>query len=56
MSLSKQIVGMHFRYPDHYVVGREKLREYALAVKNETPPTTTTPPPPNWATTRSARR
>lgn len=28
---------MHFRYPDSYVVGREKLREYAVAVKNEDP-------------------
>ena len=37
MSLSPQIVGMHFRYPDHYVVGREKLREYAGAVKNDDP-------------------
>ena len=37
MSLSPQIVGMHFRYPDHYVVGREKLREYAVAVKNDDP-------------------
>jgi acyl dehydratase len=37
VSLSKQIVGMHFRYPDCYVVGREKLREYAVAVKNEHP-------------------
>jgi acyl dehydratase len=35
VSLSPQIVGMHFRYPDHYVVGREKLREYAIAVKND---------------------
>jgi len=26
---------MHYRYPDHYVVGREKIREYATAVKNE---------------------
>jgi acyl dehydratase len=25
---------MHYRYPDHYVVGREKIREYAVAVKN----------------------
>ncbi|MDT4950910.1 MAG: hypothetical protein QOJ37_3505, partial [Pseudonocardiales bacterium] len=25
---------MHYRYPDHYVVGREKIREYASAVKN----------------------
>ena len=26
---------MHYRYPDHYVVGREKIREYATAVKND---------------------
>jgi len=37
VSLSQNIVGMHYRYPDHYVVGREKLREYAIAVKNEDP-------------------
>jgi acyl dehydratase len=35
VSLSESIVGMHYRYPDHYVVGREKIREYATAVKNE---------------------
>ncbi|HJT93340.1 MAG TPA: (3R)-hydroxyacyl-ACP dehydratase subunit HadA [Mycobacterium sp.] len=34
MTLSSDIVGMHYRYPDHYVVGREKVREYAVAVKN----------------------
>ncbi|MGB2922461.1 MAG: (3R)-hydroxyacyl-ACP dehydratase subunit HadA [Mycobacterium sp.] len=28
-------VGLHFRYPDHYDVGREKIREYAVAVKND---------------------
>jgi len=28
---------MHYRYPDHYEVGREKLREYAAAVKNDGP-------------------
>ena len=28
---------MHYRYPDHYIVGREKIREYATAVKNEDP-------------------
>src|SRR5262245_39764789 len=28
---------MHFRYPDHYIVGREKVREYATAVKNDDP-------------------
>ena len=28
---------MHFRYPDHYEVEREKVREYAAAVKNDDP-------------------
>ncbi|HZQ31713.1 MAG TPA: (3R)-hydroxyacyl-ACP dehydratase subunit HadA, partial [Mycobacterium sp.] len=37
MALSDEIVGMHFRYPDYYEVGREKLREYAVAVKNDDP-------------------
>jgi meromycolic acid (3R)-3-hydroxyacyl-[acyl-carrier protein] dehydratase HadA len=37
VALSEEIVGMHYRHPDHYVVGREKLREYAIAVKNEHP-------------------
>src|SRR6476620_6266961 len=26
---------MHYRYPDYYEVGREKVREYAVAVKND---------------------
>lgn len=38
MALSANIVGMHYRYPDHYVVEREKVREYAIAVKNEDRP------------------
>jgi N-terminal half of MaoC dehydratase len=37
VALSGNIVGMHYRYPDHYEVGREKIREYAIAVKNEDP-------------------
>jgi len=37
VSLSESIVGMHYRHPDHYIVGREKIREYAVAVKNEDP-------------------
>ena len=37
MALSSSIVGKHFRYPDHYEVGREKVREYAIAVKNDDP-------------------
>ncbi|OBG45139.1 3-hydroxyacyl-ACP dehydratase [Mycobacterium alsense] len=34
MGLSTDIVGMHYRYPDHYEVEREKIREYAVAVQN----------------------
>ena len=34
MSLPKSLVGLHYKHPDHYVVGREKIREYAVAVKN----------------------
>jgi meromycolic acid (3R)-3-hydroxyacyl-[acyl-carrier protein] dehydratase HadA len=33
--LIPDIVGMHYRYPDHYEVEREKIREHAVAVKNE---------------------
>jgi acyl dehydratase len=29
------MVGMHYRYPDHYEVEREKIREYAVAVQND---------------------
>jgi acyl dehydratase len=35
VSFLDSFVGSHFRYPDHYVVGREKIREYATAVKND---------------------
>jgi acyl dehydratase len=38
VSLGKDVVGMHYRYPDHYVVEREKIREYAVAVKNDDAP------------------
>jgi acyl dehydratase len=31
------MVGMHYRYPDHYEVEREKIREYATAVQNRDP-------------------
>jgi len=33
--LSPEIVGMHYRHPDFYEVGREKVREYAGAIKND---------------------
>jgi acyl dehydratase len=35
VSFLDDYVGTHFRFPDHYVVGREKIREYAVAVKND---------------------
>jgi acyl dehydratase len=35
VALSPDIVGMTYVFPDHYEVGREKIREYAAAVKNE---------------------
>ncbi|SOJ53372.1 hypothetical protein MSIMFB_00875 [Mycobacterium simulans] len=35
MALSGNLVGMHYRYPDHYAVEREKIREYAVAVQND---------------------
>jgi acyl dehydratase len=38
MSLGQHAIGKRFRYPDHYVVEREKVREYAVAVKNEDAP------------------
>jgi acyl dehydratase len=38
MSLGKNAVGKHFRYPDCYIVEREKIREYAVAVKNDDRP------------------
>jgi hypothetical protein len=28
---------MHYRYPDYYMVEREKIREYAIAVQNDDP-------------------
>jgi hypothetical protein len=35
VGLPESIVGMHYRYPEHYIVEREKVREYAIAVQNE---------------------
>ena len=35
MALSPDIVGLTYLYPDHFEVGREKIREYAIAVKND---------------------
>ncbi|MCK0173789.1 MULTISPECIES: (3R)-hydroxyacyl-ACP dehydratase subunit HadA [Mycobacteriaceae] len=35
MGFLDDYVGLHYRHPDRYVVGREKIREYAVAVKND---------------------
>lgn len=37
MALGEDVVGMHYRYPNYYNVEREKIREYAVAVKNDDP-------------------
>ena len=34
MALSAKLVGTHYRYPDYYLVEREKVREFARAVQN----------------------
>ncbi len=35
VALSPDIVGLTYLYPDHFEVGREKIREYAAAVQND---------------------
>lgn len=37
MALTQDLVGKSYRYPDCYVVEREKIREYARAVKADDP-------------------
>ena|ERR1700757_5152302 len=37
MSIAEDIIGTHYRYPDYYEVDREKIREFAKAVKNDHP-------------------
>lgn len=37
VALSPDIVGMTYTYPDCFVVGREDVRQYAKAVKNDDP-------------------
>ncbi len=34
MSIADEIVGTHYRYHDRFVVGREKIREFAAAVQD----------------------
>src|ERR1700749_1387475 len=34
---AKELIGTHYRYPDYFDVGREKVREFARAVKDGHP-------------------
>jgi acyl dehydratase len=37
MSIAQDIIGTHYRYPDYFEVDREKIREFARAVKDDHP-------------------
>ena len=37
MGIAEDIIGTHYRYPDFFEVDREKIREFARAVKDEHP-------------------
>ena len=37
MSFASDIIGTHYRYHDYFLVGREKIREYAKAVQSDDP-------------------
>ncbi len=37
MALQTDIRGMHHEYPDHFEVGREKIREFCAAIKCDDP-------------------
>jgi acyl dehydratase len=37
MAIAEEIIGTHYRYHDSFVVGREKIREFASAVKDDHP-------------------
>jgi acyl dehydratase len=37
VSIAQDIIGTHYRYPDYYEVDREKIREFARAVKDDHP-------------------
>jgi acyl dehydratase len=37
MSIAEDIIGTHYRYPDYFEVDREKIREFARAVKDDHP-------------------
>ena len=37
MGIADNIIGTHYRYPDYFEVDREKIREFARAVKDDHP-------------------
>src|ERR1700752_112925 len=37
MGIAEDIIGTHYRYPDFFEVDREKIREFARAVKDDHP-------------------
>jgi acyl dehydratase len=37
MSIAEEIIGTHYRYPDYFLVDREKVREFARSVKDDHP-------------------
>src|SRR5258705_12333373 len=37
MGIAEDIIGTHYRYPDYFEVNREKIREFARAVKDDHP-------------------
>lgn len=37
MAIAENIIGTHYRYPDYFEVNREKIREFASAIKNDHP-------------------
>ena len=37
MTIAQDIIGTHYRYPDYFEVDREKVREFAKAVKDSHP-------------------
>ncbi|KUI13057.1 hypothetical protein AU193_04810 [Mycobacterium sp. GA-1285] len=37
MAIAENIIGTHYRYPDYFEVDREKIREFARAVKDDHP-------------------
>ncbi|MBI3216161.1 MAG: MaoC family dehydratase N-terminal domain-containing protein [Mycobacterium sp.] len=37
MAIADDIIGTHYRFGDHFVVGREKIREFADALRDDDP-------------------